>query len=510
MAAPAHAPLTPFDSTGVERGPDGVKRYTDLQRSVVAMLRESVERAPDDEALVELGGRRLTYAELWDGALRVAGGLHALGIAPGDRTAVHLPNGADWVLAWFGSVLAGALPVAVNTRFAPGEVAYVVEDSGARHVFSAGEALPDGQAPELPSPEPGDVVSLMYTSGTTGSPKGAMLTHENLLANVENARRCIGIAAEDEGPAHRALICVPLFHATGLHSQLLVALRLGGTAVIQAAFAGPETLRALQEERISSFVGVPAMYHYLVHMDGFESAAVAGVRNAAYGGAPITPTLVHQLEAAWPNARLGNGFGQTESTSISTFLPHEHAAERAETVGLAAPVIDVCVGEPGAAVGEGELLLRGQTVCAGYWGKGEATAQTFVDGWLHTGDIGSIDEQGFVTLLDRTKDMVNRGGENVYSVEVENGLAGAPGVGEVAVLGVPDEMMGEKVGAVVVPLAEAELEPDAVIAHAREQLADFKVPQYLRVREEPLPRNAAGKVLKAQLRDEVEWGAPLR
>lgn len=496
--------------TGVQRGSDGVKRYTDLPASVVAMLRESVQRAPQDEALVELGGRRLTYAEFWDAALRVAGGLHAQGIAPGDRVAVHLPNGIDWVLAWVGSVLAGALPVAVNTRFAPGEVAHVIADSGANHVFSAGDALPDGPAPTVPEPSHADIASLMYTSGTTGFPKGAMLTHENLLANVETARRCIGIAPEDEGPAHRALICVPLFHATGLHSQLLVALHLGGTAVIQEAFAGPQTLRAMQEERISSFVGVPAIYHYLIHMDDFTPEAVAGVRHAAYGGAPITPTLVRRLQETWPNARLGNGFGQTESTSISTYLPHDDAAERAETVGLAAPVIDVCVGAPGVHVGEGELLLRGQTVCAGYWGNAEATAQTFADGWLRTGDIGAVDEQGFVTLLDRKKDMVNRGGENVYSVEVENGLAGAPGVGEVAVLGVPDEMMGEKVGAVLVALPGTTVDRDTVLAHAREHLADFKVPQYLAVRDEPLPRNAAGKVLKAQLREETAWGAALR
>ncbi len=510
MAIPTHAPLTPFDMTGVERGADGIKRYTGLQDSVVMMLLESVERAPGDEAIVALGGPRLTYAELWDAALRVAGGLHGLGIEPGDRVAVHLPNGVEWVLAWFGAVLAGALPVAVNTRFAPSEVAYVIENSGARYVFSAGEPLPDGPAPPIPSPARTDVVSLMYTSGTTGFPKGAMLTHENLLANAENARRCLGITAEDEGPSHRALICVPLFHATGLHSQLLVALRLGGTAVIQTAFAGPETLRALKEERISAFVGVPAIYHYLVHMDGFSSDAVSGVRQAAYGGAPITPTLVHELERTWPNARLGNGFGQTESTSISTYLPHEYAASRAETVGLAAPVIDVCVGEPGVSVGEGEILLRGQTVCAGYWANPEATAETFTDGWLHTGDIGAVDEQGFVTILDRVKDMVNRGGENVYSVEVENGLAGAPGVAEVAVLGVADEMMGEKVGAVIVPLANAQIDPQAVLTHAREQLADFKVPQYLAVRAEPLPRNAAGKVLKAQLRETVRWGEPVR
>jgi len=168
------------------------------------------------------------------------------------------------------------------------------------------------------------------------------------------------------------------------------------------------------------------------------------------------------------------------------------------------------VADPDPETGVGELLIRGGGVCAGYWGKPRETAETFTDGWLHTGDLGRIDEHGLVYVMDRIKDMINRGGENVYSVEVENGLVGAPGVGEVAVVGVPDEMMGEKVGAVLVPLPGATLDVDAVLAHGRERLADFKMPQYVAVRDAPLPRNPNGKVLKAALRDETDWGAPRR
>jgi acyl-CoA synthetase (AMP-forming)/AMP-acid ligase II len=210
----------------------------------------------------------------------------------------------------------------------------------------------------------------------------------------------------------------------------------------------------------------------------------------------------------FPSARVGNGFGLTESTSISTLLPHEWAAEHADSVGFAAPHTDVTIGDADPVTGIGEILIRGQSVCAGYWGKPEATAQTFVDHWLHTSDIGRVSEQGLVYVLDRIKDMINRGGENVYCVEVENGLIGAPGVGEVAVVGVPDPMMGEKVGAVIVPLPGATVDPRAVVAYAREHLADFKVPQFVAVRNDPLPRNPSGKVLKARLR-ETDFGAPL-
>jgi acyl-CoA synthetase (AMP-forming)/AMP-acid ligase II len=350
------------------------------------------------------------------------------------------------------------------------------------------------------------VASIFYTSGTTGFPKGAMQTHENLLGNAETAARVMGVEPED-GREFRTLIVVPLFHVTGCHSQLLVALRLGGTAVIDAGFDGPRMLAALRDEGITSAVAVPAIYHYLLAHPSFDPAAVDHVRWASYGGAPISPALVQRIKQGFRNARLGNGFGQTESTSISTFLPHEWVAEHADSIGFPAPHTEIAVADPDVGTGVGELLIRGGGVCAGYWNKPDATAATFVDGWLHTGDLGRIDEHGLVYIMDRIKDMINRGGENVYSVEVENGLVGAPGVGEVAVVGVPDDMMGEKVGAVLVPLPGAELDVDHVLEHARGRLADFKIPQYVAVRADPLPRNPNGKVLKARLREETTWTA---
>jgi acyl-CoA synthetase (AMP-forming)/AMP-acid ligase II len=346
-----------------------------------------------------------------------------------------------------------------------------------------------------------------------------MHTHENVLANVETVYRVSDIP-RDAGQDMRTLVVVPLFHVTGCHSQTLPALRVGGAAVIDSAFDGRRMIETLQRERITACTAVPAIYYYIFNHPDFAPEKVAGVRWASYGGAPIAPALVHQIGGNFAGARLANGFGLTECTSIASVLPHEWAAEHADSVGFAAPHTEVTTA-PAAGAGRngpvsvsatdaslGEILIRGQSVCAGYWNKPETTAHTFADHWLRTGDLGRVSAEGLVYVLDRIKDMINRGGENVYCVEVENALIGAPGVGEVAVVGVPDAMMGEKVGAVIVPLPGAAVEPGAVVEYARGHLADFKVPQYILVRPEPLPRNPNGKVLKAPLRD-ADFGKPL-
>jgi long-chain acyl-CoA synthetase len=242
----------------------------------------------------------------------------------------------------------------------------------------------------------------------------------------------------------------------------------------------------------------------------FPTYDVTGVRYVTYGGAPIAPDLVSRIRKSFPNARVGNGFGLSETSSISTFLPDEYAATHADSVGFAAPVVDLDLLDPDPETGVGELLVRGANVVQGYWGRQEASAEAFRDGWLRTGDLARISPEGFTYVVDRAKDMINRGGENVYCVEVENALAAAPGVFEVAVVGVPDPVMGEKVGAVVVPQPGAALDEHAFLEHARAHLADFKVPQYLAVRSEVLPRNPGGKVQKPVLRRDTVWGAPLR
>jgi acyl-CoA synthetase (AMP-forming)/AMP-acid ligase II len=314
-----------------------------------------------------------------------------------------------------------------------------------------------------------------------------------------------------EGPELSTLINVPLFHVTGCNSQLLVLLDLGGASYILTNPLDLDGfLSTVSEQRVEMLTSVPAIYHALTRHPAFADADLSAVRWVSYGGAPIAAAMVHRIMEAFPQARVGNGFGLTETCSLTSFLPHEEAADHADSVGFAMPVDDIAIDEPSPETGVGELLVRGPNVVAGYWNKAEATAETFVDGWLHTGDLARIDDDGLLYIVDRKKDMINRGGENVYSIEVESAIAGAPGVAEIAAVGVPDEMMGEKVGVVIVPDADGTVDVPAVLAHARERIADFKVPQYVAIRDEPLPRNPGGKVLKAQLRDETDWGAPLR
>lgn len=499
----------PFDSSGISRAADGRPQYDALPDSLVAMLRASVDRGPDALAVAEVGGTGLTYGQVWERASRVAGGLRAEGVARGDRVALVLPNGLPWVLAFWGVQLAGAVAVPVNTRFTAAEVDYVTTDAGAAWTFRPGEPLPDAEPFAADDLAPRDLAAIFYTSGTTGSPKGAMLSHENFLANVENALRCLQLDRA-EGPSLATLVNVPLFHVTGCNSQLLVMNALGGRTFVLANpldFEG--FLRTVTDEGVQMLTSVPAIYHALVRHPAFAGADLSSVRWVSYGGAPIAASTVHQLQEAFPSARVGNGFGLTETASLVSFLPHEDAVEHADSVGFAMPAVDLALDEPDADTGVGELLVRGQNVVQGYWRNPEATAASFVDGWLRTGDLARIDPDGLLRVVDRAKDMINRGGENVYSIEVESALAGAPGVVEAAVLPVPDDMMGEKVGVVIVTGSDP-LDVDAVLAHVRERIADFKVPQYVAERTEPLPRNPAGKVLKPQLSAETRWGAALR
>jgi len=268
-------------------------------------------------------------------------------------------------------------------------------------------------------------------------------------------------------------------------------------------------LGAINEERINSLTTVPAIHWLAISQRNFSEIDTKGVRWVMYGGAPIAPDLVGRLVDAYPNARVGNGFGLTETSSVATFLPHEFAHVRPDSVGFAAPVVDLDLFEPDAD-GVGELLVRAPNVVAGYWNKAEASAQAFVNNWLHTGDLARIDADGFVQIVDRKKDMVNRGGENVYCVEVENALCAHPAVFECAVMGVPDRMMGEKVGAVVVLKPDVKADPVEICEFLKSRLADFKIPQFMIIRAEALPRNPGGKILKPRLRKEAEWGQALR
>ena len=372
----------------------------------------------------------------------------------------------------------------MNTRFSESEVEYVLSDSGSLFVFVPGEPVPAGPPFADETLSPTHLSAIFYTSGTTGFPKGAITTHENFLANIETCRRT-GLFPER---GLRTLISVPLFHVTGCNSQFLPACETGGTSVIMPAFQVREFLKATEAERIEILASVPAIYWLAINQPDFGSFDTSSVLRVMYGGAPAPPDLIARIVEGFPSARVSNSYGLTETSSIATFLPSEYSLSRPEAVGLAAPVIDLKLESLSGDVGE--LLIRGANVVAGYWKKPEATAETFAGGWLRTGDLARLDSDGFVQIVDRKKDMVNRGGENVYCVEVEGAIAAHPAVFEVAVLGVPDPMMGEKVGAVVVPKPGREIEVSDVVKFAGTRLADFKVPQYMIVRSRtPAPQS---------------------
>ncbi|MFD9903024.1 class I adenylate-forming enzyme family protein [Streptomyces sp. NPDC059063] len=490
------------------RDAKGALAYADAPATLVDVLRTHVEVRPEAEAVVELGGDRLTYAELWRRAARVAGGLRALGVTEGDRVAVRYAAGTDWALAFWGTVMAGGIAVAVNTRSALPEVELVLANAGVEVDLADGVPLPDGDPYVATDLDALDVAALFYTSGTTGRPKGVRTTHQAFVTNAENLTRCLGIP-RDAGPELRTLISVPLFHVTGCNAQFVVAACLGGTSVIMPSLDLATLTAALTEERISFLVTVPAVYSLLLRHPAFADAEVSGVRWLAYGGAPIAPSLVRSLKDAFPAATVINGYGMTETASLITVLPDQDAAEHADSVGYAVPSVDLGVDPIGDDPYTGELVVRGVTVTTGYWRRPESTAEAISDGWLRTGDIVRVDEAGRVHIVDRIKDIINRGGENISSVEVEAVLLSAPGVADAAVLAVPDDVMGEKVGAVLFADGRG-IDVAQVIAHCKDRLADFKVPQYATVVTEALPRNAGGKLLKNRLREQVRWGDPLR
>jgi acyl-CoA synthetase (AMP-forming)/AMP-acid ligase II len=486
---------TPWDISGVSPAPGAGWRFDDLEPSLVALLHDVASRHPEREAVVEVGGRRLTYAGLLAESLRVAGGLAVRGVDRGDRVAIRLGNGIEWCLAFFGSLLAGAVPVPVNTRFREHEVAHVLGDSGAACVLQPGEPLPDGTPRPVPDLGHDDLAALFYTSGTTGFPKGAALSHGNVLSALEAAQRAMLLP--DTGV--RTLVPVPLFHVMGALNQLLPTVRVGGTTVIMAAFDVALWVDTMEQERIDVVSAVPAIYWQALALPDFAGRDTSRVGWVVYGGAATPPAQVLRLRDAFPGARLFSGYGMTETSGGITGVPHEDAVERSDSVGLALPTVEL-------ALDGAELLVRAPQVMTGYWRNPGATAEVLVDGWLRTGDAAEVSDDGFVRIVDRIKDTVIRGGENVYCLEVENVLVAHPQVLEVAVLAVPDERLGERVGAVVV----GDVAPEDLLAWAAPQLADFKLPEHVCPRTEPLPRNAAGKVEKGVLRAEVAWGPRLR
>jgi long-chain acyl-CoA synthetase len=352
-------------------------------------------------------------------------------------------------------------------------------------------------------PSPGvedEPAFIVYTSGTTGRPKGAVATHANVVHSCVTYQRLYGLR-----DGERTLVAVPLFHVTGLIAQLLTMASVAGTCVLMPRFDAAAALRLLAGERITHLIAAPTVYVMLMAQPGYRDVVLPDVRAAGYGGAPIGPETVRRLREWLPAARLHNTYGLTETSSPATCLADADALPRVGSVGRPVPVavcrtVDPESGRECGADEVGELWIRGPMVVAGYWANPAATAAAIVeDGWLRTGDLAAIDGQGYVTIKDRLKDMINRGGEKVYCVEVEDTLCAHPGVLEAAVVGVPDPVYGEAVKACVVARPGAALDPGDVREWVRARLAGFKAPEHVEVLE-TLPRNPNGKVVKGLLR----------
>jgi O-succinylbenzoic acid--CoA ligase len=510
--------------------------------SLDALLANAVSRAPDSDAVVA-GDRRLSYAELDDEAGRVAAGLAAVGVGPGDRIALMLGNRAEFVTTLFGARRLGAVVVPVNVRERGEALHHVLTHSGARalvheaeieahlpgadtlpalatrHAAGAGDgagsyaslAEHETDPPARHAPGEEDVAVILYTSGTTGRPKGAMLTEVNLAHSALHYELCLGLDAGE-----RSMLAVPASHVTGLVATIVTMVRVAGAIVMMERFRAPDFITLAARERITHAVMVPAMYNLCLREPAFGIADLSSWKIGGYGGAPMPEAAIEALAERLPGLVLVNAYGATETTSPATLMPRGHTRDHSDSVGRVVPCGRVVVmDEAGREVprGEpGEIWIGGPMVVPGYWDDPETTTAAFVGGYWRSGDIGSMDEAGYVRVFDRTKDLINRGGYKIYSVEVENVLAHHPDVVEAAVVAQPDPVLGEKTHAFVT-CRDASAVPSALAEFCATRLADYKVPDFWTLDTELLPRNANGKVRKNLLRaragsDEDPCGGP--
>ncbi len=509
-----------------------VRCFVTRPRNVAAKLAAAAQSRPDGEALV-CDDLRLTWRELHHAASKCAAGLAQHGVRPGDRVALFLGNGPEFVIAALACAWMGAVLVPLSERARGAELEHALGDSGAVAVVCA-EALatllpPPSALPQLrlrfttageaaepfeswralmqaePMAQPHDdaeesLAVLLYTSGTTGRPKGAMLTHLNIAHSVLHYALAMDLASND-----RSVVAVPLSHVTGLVAQLYTMLHCAGTLVLMRQFKAAEFVRLAADERITHAILVPAMYNLCLLLPDFAAHDLSTWRIGAYGGAPMPTATIEGIAARLPGLTLMNAYGATETCSPATIMPRGQTGTHRDSVGLPVPCAEIAVvDEQGREVphGEaGEIWIAGPMVIPGYWRNPEATANEFRAGYWRSGDIGSQDAEGYVRILDRKKDMINRGGFKIYCATVENVLAEHPDVIESALVGVPCAVLGERVHAFVCVRALGERTSAAALqAFCTTRTADYAVPETWTIQTEPLPRNLNGKIMKRLLR----------
>ena len=536
-----------------------MKLYKDRLGSLRAVFELGTARGDEQTFLVH-GAQRYgfaTFAELANGvSKRLAADA---GVVHGDRVAVLSANNPQWCLAFWGTVNLGAILVGLNGWWKADEILYGLADSGAKvlvadkgriariadrlgeltelEVIYLIDAEPSeiGDDPRLRrfdelTVEPTtaapttaiaeeDPAVIFYTSGTTGRPKGAISTHGSMIANLQNTMFNAvagamsgggGVMPTGDGPPPASLLTSPLFHVSGCHSGLVVGLLAGLKLVIPEGRFEPEVaMRLIQDEGVTVWATVPTMIWRLVEHPARHDFDLTSVSSVAYGGSPSASELQRRIQETFPKvSTLGNAYGLTESSSVATVITGQDALDRPDSVGKPMPVVDLRVvgkdGDDVPAGTTGEIWIRGPIIMPGYWRNPEASAEILTDGWLHSGDIGHVDEDGFLYITDRAKDMIIRGGENIYCVEIENRLVEHPGVADAAIIGIAHPTLGEEVKAVIQVEPGATLTEDEVRSWVAETLANFKVPAYVELTDEKLPRNASGKLLKNVLRGEGE------
>jgi len=496
-------------------------------RTFADPLRRGLCVAPDSPAVVDTAAKlTLTFTELDLRCRSIAGGFSALGLRPGDRVALLMANGQTYIESYVALPAAGFVIVPINTRLADPEIEYILRDAGVRalitdrppsaienvveHVIRVADdfehliasASTPTELDELYAVDEHDLAGLFYTGGTTGPSKGVMLTHRNLIANMWNTINCCEMRADD-----RYLVMSPMFHAAGTYA-VLASLALGATQVTVPAFDPEVVLDVIAAEGITTTLAVPTMMVALCESQSRRPRDSTSLRLLTHGASPIAVETVRRFHQLFPGTAMIHLYGATELSPLTTALADEQdelggPRERScgqPVLGCRVAIID-SDGNHLPAGESGEVVVRGDNVMAGYWNKPEETAAVLRNGWYRTGDVGWIDSQGFLFLVDRAKDMIVSGGENVYSTEVEQALMTHPGVLECAVYGIPDPRWGEAVAATVVAREGIDLTDTELVEHCRSLIAGFKVPRRIEVIADPLPKSAAGKILKREIRE---------
>jgi len=529
--------------------------------TVPEFLREAARRFPSQVATVFLGAR-LTYRQLQIQVDRLAGQLHAMGVRKGDRVAIMLPNCPQTIIAYYATLSLGAVAVLTNPLYVERELEHQWGEAGVETAFVLDllwprvaalrdklplkrvivtgiqdylpfpknvlfpfkarregnwvhipfsesvipfKALVRGRVPAPPAVElsPDDLACLQYTGGTTGRPKGAMLTHRNLVASVTQIRTFLlqgHREAED-----RAIAVLPLFHVYGMNGVMNLGVHLAATLILLPRLDIKMLIDAIRTERPTFFLGVPALYVAINSYPGIDKIDLTSIKACFSGGAPLPVEVLETFEAR-TGARIAEAYGMTEASSVTHVNPRrgvrKYGSIGVPIVGTDAKIVDVETGMRELGPGEaGELLVKGPQVMVGYWNQPEETAQILTDGWLHTGDIAEMDEDGYFYVVDRKKDLILTAGFNVYPREVEEVLYQHPKVLEAAVIGLPDKVRGEKVAAYVVLKPGETAKASEIRAFCRERLAHYKVPRAVYFRDE-LPKSMAGKVLRRVIREE--------